>query len=202
MALLGPCFKTGSARTQLPKENYGPSAIDPAGFTLIPHFGDSAFPSRYSYAIGLGDIRFLGWKTPPLHSALPTTATLRGLTRRKQVPGYYRSAPLHRGSLPLCVGPSHSSLAGFGTGTSRFARRYSGCRVCFRFLPLLICLSSGSIRSKRAPGGAAPGELTAPVTAPFGHRGLRTSPVAPDFRILLRPSSFSEPTDPPTGLVG
>ena len=91
------------------EENHGPGAIDPAGFTLMPHFGDSAFPSRYSYAIGLGDIRFLGWKTPPLHSALPTTATLRRHARRQRVPGYYRSAPLHRGSPPLCARPSHSA---------------------------------------------------------------------------------------------
>ena len=49
---------------------------------LSPAPGVSAFPSRYSYAIGLGTIRFLGWKTPPLRSALPTTTTLPRLNRQ------------------------------------------------------------------------------------------------------------------------
>jgi len=133
----------------------GPGTTRPAGFTIMPRPRGHAFRSRYFFSIGLGDIRFLGWKAPPLRSELPTTATLlprsRGALRLRATTGSASSRKDSRSQRP--PGPHssspHAQGAGFGAGPGRFARRYSGRRVCFRFLPLLICLSSGSLPPAR-----------------------------------------------------
>lgn len=200
VALLGPCFKTGSARTRLPMRTSGRAQLIQPVSLLCPILGTARFPHGTRTLSVSETYVSLGGEHHPFtvnYQPLLLSAGTRAASESRAITG----------PPPFTEGPRRFALAlptapeGFRTGTSRFARRYSGRRVCFRFLPLLICLSSGSSLSGRAAAAAAPGALNSPVTAPFGHRGLRTSPVAPAFRILLRPSSLSEPTDPPTGLV-
>ena len=204
VALLGPCFKTGSARTRLPppeeERTSGRAQLIQPVSLLCPTLGTARFPHGTRTLSVSETYVSLGGKHHPFtvhYQPLLLSAGTRAASESRAITGppHFTEGP-RRFALALPTAP-----AGFRTGTSRFARRYSGRRVCFRFLPLLICLSSGSSLSRRAAAAAAPGALNTPVTAPFGHRGLRTSPVAPAFRILLRPSSLSEPTDPPTGLV-
>jgi hypothetical protein len=69
-----------------------------------------------------------------------------------------------------------------GLGSSRFARRYSGNRVCFLFLRVLRCFSS-------------PGLPSAPYGFRCGSRPFRAggSPIrrSPDQRLLTAPRSIS-----------
>ena len=124
------------------------------------------------------------------HNTLPARPTA---FNRLRLPFQELTAPSAR-TLP-------TTPNGFGTEPSLFARRYSRRRICFRFLPLLICLSPGSILAPRQTPVSARRDPTARLEAsPFGHRGFRTPFVPLAYRTPLRPSSPSEPTDPPTGV--
>ena len=61
-----------------------------------------------------------------------------------ELPDYHWLHVLSQTLTPPSFAVLPTAPEGFRTGPNRFARRYSGRRFCFRFLPLLICLSSGS----------------------------------------------------------
>jgi hypothetical protein len=94
----------------------------------------------------------LGGKHHLIHSTVPTTATHRSQTGALPATrAFTGSAGLHRPSTgrgalgtPQLSPSAPKSRSRFSVRTGPFARRYSARRVCFRFLPLLICLSSGS----------------------------------------------------------
>jgi len=124
-----------------------PGATEPAGFTLTP-------PPRGQHV----SLKVLVLYRPrsPAFPWVENTTPSRCTTNHRYSPIYSCLARGPRLSLdprrlsapsPSFSKPSHSSplkKGGFGSGTGPFARRYSGRRICFRFLPLLICLSSGS----------------------------------------------------------
>ncbi|EEX73170.1 hypothetical protein GCWU000323_02776 [Leptotrichia hofstadii F0254] len=69
-----------------------------------------------------------------------------------------------------------------GLGSSPFARRYSGNRFYFPFLPLLRCFSSRAYRFHACPPGMQ--------VFPFGNPGINDYVhLLPAYRSLSRPSS-------------
>ena len=110
-----------------------------------------------------------------------------------------RSRGLRLRSPPASAGPTTPvGLAHRFRQSARSARRYSGPRCCFLFLPVLRCFSSqGSLPPRRWMTGCKPGRV-----APFGHPGITGCvPLPPAYRSLPRPSSppcaQASPTCPP-----
>ena len=189
--------------------NYEPGATEPAGFTLTP-------PPRGQH-VSLKVLvlyrprsRAFPWVENTTPSRCTTNHRYSPITPAhfEGDPGchWFRAASQR---LPPQAKPRpHSSpfnhivmgiKGGFGKGTGPFARRYSGRRFCFRFLPLLICLSSESpppaasaplLRAARRSGAAATRTASLGYPAPIPHRGrgliasCRGPPRAPSRRIL------------------
>ena len=61
-----------------------------------------------------------------------------------------------RAGLSRAARPRAAHALNLGPGSAPFARRYSGHRVCFLFLGLLICLSSARRRTQQRASGLVP----------------------------------------------
>ena len=113
-----------------------------------------SFPSRYFFAIGFPLMFNLGWRSPPVGTAIsnsstPTSADWRrprdpigSLTRLRQpVPWPFRRRA--RATSSDADTRQHATHIAFSRlGSALFARRYWGHPVWFLFLRLMICLSS------------------------------------------------------------
>ena len=158
-----------------------------------------SFPSRYSFAIGLGTYLALGAGDPLLperiptpgtrgHGESPTQFTPTGLSP-STAPDFHRSSASPGREYP---GPAHpTSLPGFpgrfGLGYTGFGRPYSRHRV-------LLSFPAGT---KMFQFPAFPG-----VTPQFGDpRFYGCMRLAGAYRRLPRPSSAPEPSHPPAGLA-
>lgn len=61
-----------------------------------------------------------------------------------------------RAGLSRAARPRAAHALNLGPGSAPFARRYSGHRVCFLFLGLLICLSSARRRARQRASDSSP----------------------------------------------
>jgi len=137
-ALLGPCYKTGRAQARAAR----------ASRRLFRAF---SLRSRASFLLSLAVLlRYrsvlvfsLRWFAPPVHRAVPRTATLPETGRRTGLaPSSARLSRLFR--LP---GPrAHSGR--FAAGAFPFARCYSGNPCSFFLLRVVICLSSAGVLTR------------------------------------------------------
>ena len=126
------------------------------------------FPSRYLFAIGLA-----------AYLALDVPATRSRCTTRQRY-----SVPAPRSGAVTRCGAAFQRLArsapqrprAFHWGSSSFGRPYYRNPCLFLLLALVICLSPGRARARRAP--------------------LEPRAVLPAYRMLSRSSSSGEPTDP------
>ena len=148
-----------------------------------------------------GRVQPWGGRTPrfALHAQ---AALLRG--PRAGPPGCHRVPPALPGRSP----PRRARPQSLGPGSSPFARRYSGNRVCFLFLGLLICLSSARRRAARGAASRVLGRWhppprrrrrrAPPRVPPHSDVGAshETSARRRECRLVLRPSSSTEPSGP------
>ena len=127
-------------------------------FTGVPPLLFS-FPSRYSFAIGLGTYLALGADNPQLPERIPTPGTrgtgdspprlrLRGCRPLRPRTSTGVRLPVV-GSTPAQLTPHPPKVVppGFGLGCAAFGRPYSRHRDCFLFLRVLRCFSSPRSRS-------------------------------------------------------
>ena len=160
------------------------------------------FPSRYLFAIGLPDVRSLGWDSPPDWGCTPKQPDSPEPPRAAGAGGGHGIVTLSDAA-PQRTSPPRPAKSGPGTpqlaeraipgvGSARFARRYSGRPRSFLFLRLVICLSSagglvgrqvnsGAARSRargRPPPGTArpPGAVLRRVRAARASRGRSSQP--------------------------
>lgn len=113
-------------------------------------------------------------------------------------------------SRPLAPAAMHTRNS-LGPGSSPFARRYSGNRLCFLLLGLLICLSSARLLARHRADRSHPhGAATRPAVPTLRRctaRGVPPSHSKSDdshraearrhqSRSVLRSSSTPEPSDP------
>ena len=124
------------------------------------------FPSRYLFAIGLPDVRSLGWDSPPDWGCTPKQPDSPEPPRAAGAGGGHGIVTLSDAA-PQRTSPPRPAKSGPGTpqlaeraipgvGSARFARRYSGRPRSFLFLRLVICLSSaGGLVGRQVNSGAA-----------------------------------------------
>ena len=141
MALLGPCFKTGAA------VGLSPPAALPRPVSLF-----LSNPGQHLSLTVLVRYRSRSHTFPWVESTTPSLCTTNH--------SYSSASPLLPGPRAFTglrvfsdACPSIAAATtpfGFSTGPNLFVRHYYGRRVCFRFLPLLICLSLGGRPPTRA----------------------------------------------------
>ena len=141
------------------------------------------FPSRYLFAIGLPDVRSLGWDSPPDWGCTPKQPDSPEPPRAAGASGGHGIVTLSDAA-PQRTSPPRPAKSGPGTpqlaeraipgvGSARFARRYSGRPRSFLFLRLVICLSSaGGLVGRQVNSGCG-----AAAAAPTrGRAGPRARP--------------------------
>jgi hypothetical protein len=109
------------------------------------------FPSRYLFTFGHMLVFSLAGWSPLLHARLLVYRTTQdtGPLVRQTLQGYHlvsRCFPAaSRPTYLIVASPSTPRDESLGLGCSRFVRHYYRNRVCFLFLALLRCFTSGGI---------------------------------------------------------
>lgn len=158
------------------------------------------FPSRYWFTIGRQGVFSLGRWSSRIPTGFPVSRGTRGPSRRAGRFGYravtvsggpfQATSPTLRFSHSIRDAPQPRPDRPAGLGCSRFARRYSGNRVCFLLLGVLRCFSSPGLPLPALWVQAGVPAVDRRWVAPFGNPRIHACLRLPGaYRCSPRPSS-------------